>query len=402
MKCEASTNTFKINTAVSKKLLTYLFTVLFSLNLSAQTNLVPNPSFEEYISYPTNPNQIYNSLNWSSFGNSSDYFHACSPSSIVSVPNNGWGYQFSSTGDSYCGVYTYIGGSSPLYREFIGTQLLSPLTVGERYYIRFQVSLGDEFNCATNKIGVLFSTISYNDTIIVPINNFAHFYSDSILIDSTNWMTVSGSFVADSSYQYIIIGNFSDNPTVNCATNKLGVLFSTISYALDTFCINTTLLVPPNFAHIYTDSIITDTMLWTNITGSFTADSNYQYIVIGNFFDDNNTDTICNGGNLVSYYFIDDVYVAVDSMTVIVENELQKEINIYPNPTKHNLSIKIYDLEKIQCIMKIYDMLGKLKGNYLLQSSENNIKLPNLRAGIYIIEFQFLDKTFKRKLVITD
>ena len=70
------------------------------------------------------------------------------------------------------------------------------------------------------------------------------------------------------------------------ASNKLGAKFSTVSYSYSNpIQIN-------NFAHVYSDSVIKDTTSWTLIKGEFTADSAYQYISIGNFFDDINTDTI--------------------------------------------------------------------------------------------------------------
>jgi gliding motility-associated-like protein len=74
---------------------------------------------------------------------------------------------------------------------------------------------------------------------------------------------------------------------------------------------------PNNFSHVYSDSIITDTVNWYKIQGSIIADNSYQYIVIGNFFNHLQTDTIIFGGDPFggssAYYYIDDVCVSKDS-----------------------------------------------------------------------------------------
>ena len=59
-----------------------------------------------------------------------------------------------------------------------------------------------------NKLGIKFSTVPYSSTNPASINNSAIVYTNSIIIDSTNWIKISGSFIADSAYKYLIIGNF--------------------------------------------------------------------------------------------------------------------------------------------------------------------------------------------------
>lgn len=75
-----------------------------------------------------------------------------------------------------------------------------------------------------NYIGILFSTVpyyyDYHDTL--SIKNFAHLNYSSIITDTANWTIISGSFISDSSYKYINIGNFfDDNNTDNTDTTIL-------------------------------------------------------------------------------------------------------------------------------------------------------------------------------------
>ena len=73
--------------------------------------------------------------------------------------------------------------------------------------------------------------------------------------------------------------------------------------------------MPNNQAAIYTEQVISDTQNWVLVSGWFIADAAYEYIVIGNFFDDAHTtvETITTLGHGGSYCYIDDVCVSADS-----------------------------------------------------------------------------------------
>lgn len=217
-----------------KKILLLLF-ILYSLSSFGQ-NLVPNPSFEDTVACPNSVGEVYDCLNWNSFGNTPDYYNSCA-SVAINVPNTLFGYQQAAQGNAYCGLYNID--PSSLYREYIGCQLITPLQIGTRYFASFKVNLANNIghNCKSNKIGILFSMAPYS-TLNVPFtNNFAHVYSQNIISDTTNWQTVTGTFIADSSYQYIIIGNFFDNAhtdTLDCFSGAW-----TSYFYIDCVCVST-------------------------------------------------------------------------------------------------------------------------------------------------------------------
>ncbi len=68
-------------------------------------------------------------------------------------------------------------------------------------------------------------------------------------------------------------------------------------------------------------SIISDTLNWTEISGIYTANGTENYITIGNFYKSSDTrvhfglDTTGSGGDIHSYYLIDDVSV-IDCSTM--------------------------------------------------------------------------------------
>lgn len=192
-----------------KSFLSLLFCFCCALRSNGQ-NLVPNPSFEEHINCPQTLND-YEFTYWDSFNRTPDYFNTCSSISGFSNPA---GFQIAHSGNAYAGFITFVD-EPPLWREHLGVPLIVPLQVGQTYYVSFYVSRGFEqpaHDMASNKIGALFSTIAYDDTLNPsPVLNFAHVYEDSIITDTTNWVHLHWNFVADSAYHYLIIGNFFDD-----------------------------------------------------------------------------------------------------------------------------------------------------------------------------------------------
>lgn len=223
---------------MQKVILTLLSFILLNSKLSAQVNLVPNPSFETYTSCPTTLGQMSYCQSWSSFSQSPDYFNTCAAPSCLAPPNNCEGYQQPVYGNAYAGFISWDY-SSANYREIIGTQLISPLSIGIKYYFSFYVSFAGTtaLTMATNKMGLRFSTIPYSISNPIPINNFAHYFCPTKITDSLNWTRLKGSFVADSVYKYIAFGNFFNDS--NTDTMSTGLYNDQSYYFIDNVCLST-------------------------------------------------------------------------------------------------------------------------------------------------------------------
>lgn len=197
-----------------------------TLSANAQ-NLVPNHSFEAYDSCRV-VNDVYypetGPLGWFSAAGTPDHFLSCLPyGSFNGVPQNAWSFQYPQDGECYAGVVTYR--ELPEQREYIMIQLLEPLVVDQQYYASFYASAAwggytptPQLWLATNGIGMVFTTQQrqweLNDPYPAPLN-FAHVYSEAIITDTVGWTLVSGTFVADSAYQYVLIGNPFDNASTD-------------------------------------------------------------------------------------------------------------------------------------------------------------------------------------------
>jgi len=297
----------------------FLLLIYFALSTGAQ-NLVPNPSFEDTVYCPIEIDSIDACADWHSGWqplSTPNYFNSCSSNPDVSPPNVIWGYQTPHSGNAYCFVATYATYSANV-RETIQAELTQGLIIGQRYFVSFYAS-------------------------------FPGLGADQI------------------------------------ATNKLGALFTTYSFTPVNF------VTPHNFSQVYTDSIILDTINWFHIRGSFIADSAYQFITIGNFFDDAHTDTLTlpGGFRIGSGYFIDDVCVSMDSSlcyrpTSTFESIVDFKTDVFPNPA----SQYFYVVEQpAKGAVLIYDLFGNLvfRSNHSI-ATELKIDCSTWMDGIYLLE----------------
>ena len=186
-----------------------------------QVNIVHNPSFEDTIQCPVGINEIYNANFWFQpcvyYGNvinssSSDLFNTCGW-----APQNNVGFQNPRTGSGYAGIFVYedtING-----REYIENSLLSPLIQGKVYCVEFYVSLADSISSlAITNMGAFFS----NDSLLVTsyyalssITPQVENLNTNYLSSKTNWMRISGTFVAAGGERFITLGNFHNVGTTN-------------------------------------------------------------------------------------------------------------------------------------------------------------------------------------------
>jgi hypothetical protein len=195
--------------------------------------------------------------------------------------------------------------------------------------------------------------------------------------------------------------------TSNCWANKIGAKFSMNGDYLP-WPLSSAMPIS-NSAHIYTDELIEDTQNWTTIDGYFTADSAYRFIVIGNHFQMDSLNIVCDQiyQSFQAYYFLDCVCVSqnpktCDACDVVLgsDEKLTDILRVYPNPFEDFIQIENVSLEKILGI-EIWSIGGKKE--YEIVNSEwlnNGIKInvSKLTKGFYIIILRFKDdnsKSFK-------
>jgi hypothetical protein len=339
---------FKTNAMKQSTLLLLLFLCLV-LPVDGQ-NLVPNFSFEEYTECLSAGDQVEFATGWSKYSTEDlnttpDYYNACSSPSLVGVPQNFFFYQ---EDYRHCGAYAGLivwASDFTDYREQIGIQLSEPLTVGEVYFLSFRTVLGgiyvsdSYYESPSNNIGLRLSTTPYSSSDPAPIDNFAHLHSTSIISDTVNWVRISGSFVADSAYSYVMLGNFYNDSNTDTSTVSCGSCLNKHSYYLiDDICVS--------------------------------LDS-----------------TLCNGG-------ID----ALPCIVSVAESSIDSPFNIYPNPARDH--IKVENGSNTPFDIEIYSSNGlPLYEAQDLAPGSFQVDIDPFSKGMLFVKIRVKNKNYIYKLI---
>jgi gliding motility-associated-like protein len=191
---------------------------LLPLVATAQ-NLVPNGSFELYTACPTTLAQINYAVGWDKpigHTGTSDYLHTCGVPGLASVPLNIAGTQQAYQGDAYVGLMICSSTTNGTnYREYITTQLTSPLVAGQVYEVSAYYSHAENFDFTTDKLQFYFSSTPASWVgNYLPMSSYvpqASIPTGFFLTDQLGWTKLSAQFTAAGGEEYITIGNFLDD-----------------------------------------------------------------------------------------------------------------------------------------------------------------------------------------------
>ncbi|MBL0126044.1 MAG: hypothetical protein IPP83_01025 [Flavobacteriales bacterium] len=313
-----------------------------ALRCSAQ-NLVPNPSFEllDTCPYTVGFQEGDRPQGWFSWYNSPEYFHSCAGAlqnidTLVDVPQNGWTFQYAWEGNAYVGIYAYDGGLDE-YREYVGAELVEPLVIGCAYQVRFRTN---------------------------PAFNGSY------------WLLGGGG-----------------------VCNNIGLLFTTTSNAWSG--LSGPAFGLRNYAHSYSSAVITDTVAWTLVEGTFLADSAYAYVVLGNFFSDALTTGYANAGSWtdITYYLIDSVSVSPVNATCHGVGLSEAEATDKPRVRWSDHDIELV-WDRSRSLASITDIAGRPVGPEAM-SSGGRLVMPCPRvAGAYLLKVKAQEQMFVFKFVV--
>lgn len=239
-------------------------------------NIISNYSFEDTLECPGGVDELYNAPPWfrPTIGTgvgSSDYFNSCTSNSSASTPDNIFGYQTPKTGAAYAGLGVYVTDFGGEGREYIEAPLKNLLISNKKYCVEFYVSLAEKTNLPSGGIGGINTIGAYFSQDSVLSNSWVHIpvipqvESNFFILDTTNWVLISGEFIAQGGEKFITIGNFRDDANTNVMsidTVPCGNGFSCeIYYFIDdvsVFCCdnaNTQIELGNNISICYGDSI---------------------------------------------------------------------------------------------------------------------------------------------------
>ncbi len=188
---------------------------------------IKTPPFTNYTSCPTSFSQVDRCTGWRQpTEGTSDYFNACSPGLPVGIPYNTFGSQ-TATDSAYTGLYAYVNESSLQdYREYIATSFKA-LTVGKTYTMTITVSLADNSTYGTDGLGALFTTYPVDmpdHRTTLPMKPQVDYSGYGPITDKANWVTLTGTFIADSAYTHLTVGCFKDDTDITVDSVSAGSL----------------------------------------------------------------------------------------------------------------------------------------------------------------------------------
>lgn len=196
------------------------FAFFLCFNFLWGQNLVKNPSFEEFVTCPSNLGSFNSDLiTWSTpTQGSTDYFNTCS--TTMGIPDNFNGSQHSKFGQGYAGMYLYAPGD---YREYIQAELIHNLTKGTKYALSFYISRAEKSDYAITDLEAVFSEEKLDLSIKKELSrmqlsrikenkfHWVEIPNTDFHSDSEGWILVSTEFTATGSENFMTLGNFKSN-----------------------------------------------------------------------------------------------------------------------------------------------------------------------------------------------
>jgi hypothetical protein len=228
--------------------LTFSTTLILSTSIHAQ-NLVPNPGFEDYSALPDLWGQWDRCDNWTNAGGDPatyyadpDYFHS-DGSGAVQLPNPSPATVEAHTGDAIMGFLGYHNPEGANIREYLMVELDSAMNIGEYYTVSFWItngfsSIGHYLKC--DGIGINLSTEPLNQVGESYIDRTPQLEIEGELF-TTEWQEVNFTFLADSNYTHLTIGNFYADEETSVSVAIEGPLpFAGAYYFVDDFTVEIT------------------------------------------------------------------------------------------------------------------------------------------------------------------
>lgn len=176
-------------------------------------NMVPNGSFEEVSGKLKRMGSIEMATGWKSPTSvNADLFSEDVAGAPISSPRNQYGDQSALTGVNYAGLrwWSYAG-KEP--RSYLQAKFKKPLKKGQKYCVKYYVSLADLSKYGTNEVGAYIAKLivakkePVNLTYTPQVPNLRSKIHD----DMYTWQGVCGVFDAAGEEQFLLIGNFAAN-----------------------------------------------------------------------------------------------------------------------------------------------------------------------------------------------
>ena len=399
-----------------KKYLVLIF-IWPSLFQAQIANYVSNGSFEEVV-----PNSSPNLAKYWRATDTTKIFGGLL-SKILSpynVPLSAYSYQWPSHGNNYLISILYCP-TCGTKRAYPINRLKQTLVAGKIYCFLMYVNLSNQSTHGVDAFGIYFSdnsidTITRCNDPITYLTPQIQNPTNNIIVDTLNWVPITGTFVANGSEKYMMIGNFkSDVGTNKTLTNPTNLPLEFSEYLIDNLsCIELNL---PAYAGI-DKSIAPGDSAYLGRELDFAVDSGCTWYKLPNM-----TTPIKIASGLwvkpssTSTYVVkqvldcspekwDTVVVYMNLVGIEKLRMLNEELRIYPVPAKDFIELNISNQELVSEFnsVSIYNSLGLLlkEEEIFFINSSLKIKIEDLSNGVYSLQLKSnSNETVSKRFVIS-
>lgn len=384
-------------------------------------NYVSNGSFEDkYDCDP--PYELTKSIYWFNIGSDTNAV----PGMLISRCGSGLctpaGCQTPKNGDSYARTTLYCLSPCSYYasRGYPKNRLKEPLKTNKTYCVKMYIVRQEASPYAVSNIGFYFGnestdTIKLANAPITYLNPQVKNPNNNIISDTMNWTPITGTFVANGTEKYMIIGNFDSN-----AATTYSLVDTTFGngvwaeYFIDAIsCIEMNLpayagpdksITPGDSVYIgrESDFAIDPGCIWYKLPNMSTAIDTTS----GIWVKPTSTSTYVVKQVLdCSPEKWDTVVVFMDLVGMNKLKLISEELKVFPVPAKDYIQLSVSNTELLRdfCCVSIYDQLGILMQEEELKLKEGTIQIntQNLPIGMYTLQIKNHENDcFTKRLVI--
>ena len=380
----------------------FIFYFMFCLFISKSQNLVPNGDFEYYSSCPTTASQISLASPWyDPNGATPDYYNACAPvSTFMNVPNQTLGlWQFAHSGVGYAGIWTRQAFGSN-YREYVQSSFDS-LGIGKCYAVTFYSNLSNLLKIGTNNLGAYISSNAVTSNQPNPINVTPQILlqGNPPIIDTLNWIKISGLYQAVGGEKFITIGNFNNDSTTTTQIVDNNSPWNGSYYYLDDVSIYE--IKKSNAGRDTTichgDSVPLGTANYEGVTYSWQPTTGLSNANIGKpMASPNITTTYYLTQTTPCAVTVDTVEVSVCDGVGVNENNKEDIVEVYPNPATSSLTLT---LTKGEGVVALYNVLGECVLTTSIVNHKKEIDISFLPTGVYFVNVKSDTQSMNRKFI---
>lgn len=187
--------------------------LMIQINAQEPVNLVTNSSFENVVGKLKGLGSIESAEGWMSpTGVRADIFMPSKKVLSINVPENQLGKEDPKDGDNYAGLTAFSFGDK-MPRSYMMIKLSSPLKKGQKYCVKFYVSLAEGSLYASNQLGAHFSSKPLGTDQKVSIIEETHVIQaeNKVFNAKYNWDEVCAEYRAQGGEKFLTIGNFTSN-----------------------------------------------------------------------------------------------------------------------------------------------------------------------------------------------